>query len=243
LKLLKKFYSHCKTLPYFQSKKDEVYLLANVKAYMGIDVQVKRGCPFVVLDTDLKPVTFGWLRSPESISDIIREVTQNFGPVAVGIDAPRQALDSPRSHYWQRGKWRTRRPSDQGYGRHCEVVIAALKLANPQWTPFENVCPEWMQHGFRLFSALSAKEHVYEVFPTASYRQLEKESSPMFSVSLGGFAAGAKDMLDAYVAAYTVHQYLEGPGVAVGDGDGMGAIILPRKIKNYHADLLVWPTN
>lgn len=212
-----------------------------VMAYLGIDVQRKRDCPYVVLGGDLKPYISGWLQSPESIADVIKDTTRRFESVAVGIDAPRRALDSPRNHYWSRKKWRPRRPSESGYGRHCEVVIAALRLANPQWTPLETACPEWMQLGFRLFSLLSGNEHVYEVFPTASYRQLENESSPMFLISLGGFARGAKDMLDAYVAAFTVHEYLAGHGTAVGGGDGMGTIILPRPLSAHMPDVLEWP--
>lgn len=214
----------------------------SVAAYLGVDVQCARGCPYVALDTDLKPYVSGWLKLPEAISGVVEKIVKGLGPVAVGIDAPRCALDSPRSYYWDGGKWRPRRPSERGYGRHCEVVVAALRLANPQWTPFETACPEWMRQGFRLFSALSVHAQVYEVFPTASYRQLAHDSSPMFWVSLGGFARGVKDMLDAYVAAFTVHEYLLGRGTAVGGGDGMGAIVLPRPLPAHPAHLLEWPS-
>lgn len=214
----------------------------NVAAYFGVDVQCARGCPYVALDTDLKPYDSGWLKSPEAISDVVENVIKNLVPVAVGIDAPRYPLASRRSHYWDGRKWRPRRPSERGYGRHCEVVIASLRLANPQWTPLEIACPEWMRQGFRLFSALSVQEHVYEVFPTASYKQLADDSNPMFWVSLGGFAHGVKDMLDAYVSAFTVREYLSGRGTAVGGGDGMGAIILPRQFPFHLAQLLEWPS-
>ena len=53
--------------------------MATVKAYLGIDVQKKRGCPYVVLDTDLKPFTFGWLKSPESITDVISDLESDLG--------------------------------------------------------------------------------------------------------------------------------------------------------------------
>ncbi len=65
----------------------------------------------------------------------------------------------------------------------------------------------------------------------------------MFSISLKGFARGVKDMIDAYVAAFTVHEYLAGRGVAVGGGDGMGEIILPRKLPTHPSILLEWPTS
>jgi hypothetical protein len=48
-------------------------------------------------------------------------------------------------------------------------------------------------------------------------------------------------MLDAYVAAYTVHEFLIGKGVAVGGGDGLGAIILPRPLKDIDARVMQWP--
>ncbi len=146
-------------------------LSLKVSAFLGIDVQCARGCPYVALDTDLKPYVSGWLKSPEAIRDVVNEIRSVLGPVAIGIDSPRCALRTPRSHYWDHGKWRPRRQSEVGYGRHCEVVIAALRLANPQWTPVESACPEWMRHGFRLFAALLEWPEVYEVYPTASYRQ------------------------------------------------------------------------
>jgi hypothetical protein len=54
--------------------------------------------------------------------------------------------------------------------------------------------------------------------------------------------AGPKDMLDAYVAAFTVHEYLVGRGAAVGGGDGLGAIVLPRPIAaGASSAVLRWP--
>ena len=62
-----------------------------------------------------------------------------------------------------------RRKAQKGNGRHCEIVISAHRLANPQWTPLEEDAPEWMLLGFKLYSALEGHAIVYEVFPTASY--------------------------------------------------------------------------
>jgi hypothetical protein len=40
--------------------------------------------------------------------------------------------------------------NSKGYGRHCKVVIKALELANPQWTPFEyDDANDWMEIGLR----------------------------------------------------------------------------------------------
>ena len=98
-----------------------------------------------------------------------------------------------------------------------------------------------MKMGFALFDALSSETHVYEVFPSASYRLLSADDDAVFSLSLRDFAAGPKDMLDAYVAAFTVHEFLAGRGMEVGGGDGLGTIILPRPVHAVPAELLKWP--
>jgi len=211
------------------------------RGYVGIDVQSTRACPYVVLDKELKPQTTGWLGDPDDIREVVHGVSKTLGAVAVGIDAPRSALQRPRSYYWDGRRWRARRPSERGHGRHCEVVLASLKIANPQWTPLADACPNWMQVGFRLFTALSRQSDVYEVFPTASYNQLAKDGKAIFSIDLKGFAQDPKDMLDAYVAAFTVHEYLAGRGAEVGGGDGLGTIILPRPLQTTASGVLYWP--
>jgi hypothetical protein len=82
---------------------------------------------------------------------LIKEL-QSSSQVAVGIDAPRMPLTSKRPWYWSSAnrKW-TPRKAQKGYGRHCEVVISAYRLANPQWTPLEQDAPEWMKLGFKFF--------------------------------------------------------------------------------------------
>jgi predicted nuclease with RNAse H fold len=85
-----------------------------------------------------------------------------------------------------------------------------------------------MEIGFRLFAGLAAAADVYEVFPSAAYAQLVEADGSVLSIDLRGFAHGPKDMLDAYVAAYTVHEYLAGRGSAIGGGDSLGEIILPK---------------
>lgn len=209
--------------------------------YVGVDVQSTRACPYVVLDAGLRHHASGWLEEPQAIRAIVRDAAKALGAVAVGIDAPRCALNRPRPYYWDGRQWRARRPSQSGYGRHCEVVLAALKIANPQWTPVLAACPDWMRTGFELFRALSEEPEVYEVFPTASYRQLPSEDKAAFSVCLRGFAKGPKDMLDAYVAAFTVHEFLAGRGAAVGGGDGLGSIVLPRPVPAHPRQVFEWP--
>ena len=179
-------------------------------AYVGIDVQCSRGCPYVVVTDDLMPRESGWLELPTRLPPIVARLRERFTRVSVGIDAPRQPLPSPREHYWRRHAWRSRQPGDRGHGRHCEVVVKALGLANPQWTPTVGGSPPWMQLGFQLFESLSEHADVFEVFPSAAYAQLAESADALVSISLKGFARGPKDMLDGYVAAYTVHQYLAG---------------------------------
>jgi predicted nuclease with RNAse H fold len=98
-----------------------------------------------------------------------------------------------------------------------------------------------MKLGFELFSALSAHTEVYEVFPTASYRQLAGDQGACLSISLANFDHGPKDMLDAYVSAFTVHEFVNGRGAEVGDGDGLGTIVLPRPLACTDCDVLHWP--
>lgn len=160
--------------------------------YVGVDVQVSRGCPYVVLDLALKRYASGWLAVPDEIRAVVRSASKVLGPIAIGIDAPRCGLRAPREHYWTRRGWRARHASETGHGRHCEIVLAALKLATPQWTPLLARAPDWMHTGFRLFEALATEPHVYEVFPTAAYRQLNAEQSAHLSVSLHGFADGRR---------------------------------------------------
>ena len=210
-------------------------------ACLGIDVQCSRGCPYVVVTDDLRPQESGWLRLPTELPPIVARLREHFTRVGVGIDAPRRPLPSPREHYWKGHAWRSRRPTDRGHGRHCEVIIKALGLANPQWTPTMGSFPDWMQVGFQLFGSLSGQADIYEVFPSAAYAQLAESADALVSISLKGFVHGPKDMLDAYVAAYTVQQYLAGRGAAVGDGDGLGAIILPRPVDAQPTALFTWP--
>ena len=58
---------------------------------------------------------------------------------------------------------------------------------------------------------------------------------------LHGFLSGPKDMLDAVVAAYSVKEYIAGRGMAVGGGDGLGEIILPRPVAEPGHPVLEWP--
>ena len=58
---------------------------------------------------------------------------------------------------------------------------------------------------------------------------LEKEKLK-YELCLNDFVSGVKDMLDASVAALTVYEFINGRGCEVGGDDGLGTIVLPRKI-------------
>jgi len=65
-------------------------------------------------------------------------------------------------------------------------------------------------------------------------------NSPKMTINVSQFQPGPKDMIDAAVAAMTVHEYQQGRGSAVGD-DGFGAIVLPKPISDAPVSLLRWP--
>lgn len=209
---------------------------------IGIDVQHARSCPFAVLDTGTQRVVEnGWIATDDLVKEIQSLASRHEGAV-FAIDAPRTSLPSPRTWYWRnKSGWHRGTGAEKGRGRHCEVVIKAFELANPQWTPLANDAPEWMQHGFEIFGVLEDRARALEVFPSASYRMLDEDVDVGVSVPLSGFLKGPKDMLDAIVAAVTAGEFLAGRGQEVGGGDGLGTIVLPRPIAKPACDVLRWP--
>lgn len=211
--------------------------------YIGIDVQSRKDCPYAVMGESGRVEETGWLPS-RRLNQACKRLGSNFSAACIGIDAPRQALHSPREFYCRSGTW-TRRDTQVGSGRHCEVVIAALRLANPQWTPLMDDAPNWMRNGFEMYKTFDNCEGIrtFEVFPTASYRQLENDLTAEVTIPLKGFSSGPKDMLDAIVSAFTVKEFISGRGAAVGGGDGLGEIILPRPVPDPKHPALYWPTD
>ena len=59
-----------------------------------------------------------------------------------------------------------------------------------------------------------------------------KNDNLTYEICLKNFKQGVKDMLDASAGAITVKEFTEGRGEAVGGEDGLGTIILPRRIKD-----------
>lgn len=217
-------------------------MIQPLASFVGIDVQVVRGLAYAAMDNDGRIVANGWLDSAQPAS-AAEHLAACFAGAVCGIDAPRMPLEAPRAFYWAGSGWRPRRPSDKGLGRHCEVVIAASGLARPQWTPLAEAAPQWMQLGFELFCALDRSGlRTEEVFPSAAYRQLDLDDDSEVRIPLSGFVRGPKDMLDAIVAAYVVKEFVQGRGCVVGGGDGLGTIVLPRRLAVDCAEALeVWP--
>lgn len=211
--------------------------------YIGIDIQTRRECCYAVINETGKLEKFGWFSNPLiEAADLIKE----FGissHVAVGIDAPRMPLTYERQWFWSgaKRKW-TLRKGQKGNGRHCEIVISAHRLANPQWTPLEEGAPEWMKLGFQLFLNLEGQIAVHEVFPTASYTLLQRNTDVRIEADFSACKPGPKDMLDSWMAAVTVREFVEGRGTEVGGGDSLGTIILPRPLPEPVIDeVLRWP--
>jgi len=215
-----------------------------MKHFIGIDIQIRRNCSYAIIDESGTLTKSGWFSDPISEAvELLKEI-KTSSQIAVGIDAPRMPLPTPRQWFWSGGKkqkWSPRK-GQKGNGRHCEVLISAHRLANPQWTPLEKDAPEWMLMGFKLFSALENHATVYEIFPTASYASLYGNSDVRIDADFSACKPGPKDILDAMVAAVTVWEFVAGNGVEVGGGDGLGTIILPRPLSEpVIKEVLEWP--
>jgi hypothetical protein len=207
---------------------------------IGIDVQAARDCPFAVLADGSRVVDSSWIPTAK-LAGAVRQLSNRYEGAVFAIDAPRMALPIPRAWYWRNGSWQRGSGEEKGYGRHCEVVVAAHRLANPQWTPLVAAAPEWMRHGFAIFEALDGWAQTLEVFPSASYRMLSDTKELRVDMPLSGFLPGPKDMLDAVVAALTGMEFLAGRGQEVGGGDGLGTIVLPRRIGKPIDAVMRWP--
>lgn len=203
-----------------------------IKYFAGIDVQIKRGCFYYILDENKTYVSSGWIKEniPQTLKDIfLRTSSNNPKQIAIGIDAPRMPIKNLRKRNFDKKTNSWIEKSDEKLGRECEVIIKSYNLANPQWTRTYEDSPEWMRLGFSIFNSLKDFPFVYEVFPSASYKMLEKEKLK-YELCLNDFVSGVKDMLDASVAAITVYEFVNGRGCEVGGDDGLGTIVLPRNI-------------
>ena len=204
-----------------------------IKCFAGIDVQINRGCCYYILDKDKSYVSSGWVKEniPQSFKNIFLKLTDNQSDIfAVGVDAPRMPLKNLRKRGFDKKTNSWIEKADKKFGRECEAIIKSYNLANPQWTKTLEESPDWMKVGFEIFSALKEFQFVYEVFPSASYKML-RDQNIKYELSLSNFDNGVKDMMDASVAAITVYEFINGRGCEVGGEDGLGTIVLPRKLK------------
>ncbi|WP_372806746.1 hypothetical protein [Pontiella sp.] len=203
---------------------------------------MSRPCAFAVVDATGTLLENGWFEHAREAFSALETLAARYR-LHLGIDAPRQPLSEPRNWYWNGPKkvWRARKPSEKGVGRHCEVAVKAHNLANPQWTPLKKEAPDWMQLGFELFQTLERLGSTYEAFPSATYTMLENDPSLQLTVNFTRMGPGKTDMLDAWMAAATVREYVEGRGMEVGGGDGLGTLILPRKLSAPIRAVLDWP--
>ncbi len=202
------------------------------KFFVGVDVQVKKGCCYYILDEDKQYVDSGWIYKDTSstLKNIFLELSNhNLNSIYIGIDAPRMPLKNYRNKVYDKKNQTWLHTNKKLLGRECEVLIKSYNLGNPQWTKFLKDSPEWMKLGYAIFNELENFPHVYEVFPSASYKMLCCENIK-YELCLNDFYYGIKDMLDASVASFTVYEFISGRGCEVGGSDGMGTIILPRKI-------------
>lgn len=218
--------------------------MTSAERFIGVDVSAKRGCAIAALDERRRLCGTDWVDGKAStVVEAIKALGDGADEPMIGIDAPRKPLSQLRSWNWnsRTKRWRELGPAERVCGRHCEVVVRSPGLANPQWTPRAQDAPPWMRLGFELFPALEEPGPAHEVFPSATYAQLNSCDEPEVCLSFPGFADGPKDMLDAVAAAVTVAEYAAGRGMEVGGGDGLGSIILPRSIADYPPELLRWP--
>lgn len=195
-----------------------------------------------------------WLEAcrPADLGQVLRKIERRTASRrwAVGIDAPRTFPSKPRLWEWRAEAWR--RGSGSLAGRHCEVVLKALALAAPAWTPLEKDAPRWMREGAALYRAFEDRApagRIHEIFSTASRRQFARLTS--LRVPHRGMlrrprnlTPGDSDELDAFIAAWTVAVFESGDGCAVGSGDGLGAVILPGTLPpDCPPALLLYPSS
>lgn len=203
-----------------------------IKYFAGVDVQIKRGCCYYIIDENKKYVTSGWEKEniPQSLKDLFIKISNNnTNEIAIGIDAPRMPIRTFRKRSFDKKTNSWIDNDDEKLGRECEVIIKSYNIANPQWTRTLKGSPEWMKLGFSIFESLKDFPFVYEVFPSALYKMLENENVK-YELCLNEFNSGVKDMLDASVAALTVFEFVNEQGCEAGGDDGLGTIVLPRKI-------------
>lgn len=167
-----------------------------------------------------------------SAAELLRHAFQHrLNPdeeIVVAIDAPRHYLSAPRQWLLNNaGAWI---PTSRPRGRHCEIIVRRLRLANPQWTPLATQPIPWITLGQQVFTAFQAAGFTtVECFPTASYTRLGQMDGQVLDIPGRMFAHSrlAHDILDACVAALTADLFVAGNATELGGGDGYGTIVVP----------------
>ena len=214
--------------------------------FCGIDVHQREPFPYAIIDESHRMVDGGWLSflTRDELRDALRNLLKSHPIAVLAIDAPRQALTQLRRYKVNKGKWHSIPEETPGkIGRHCELVVKALSIGNPQWTPLSDDAPEWMQNGFALYDTAKGfpATRTVEVFPSASYKVMANYPEIRTDILWHVFQSGPKHMLDALIGAVTAAEFIAGRGCAVGGGDGLGEIVLPRPVNATRPDLFTWP--
>ena len=97
--------------------------------------------------------------------------------------------------------------------------------------------PAWMA----LDSLRSRRNHDTRSFSLSTYALREGENHLPVSLNFSTFSPGAKDIIDACIAAFRVAEFENGRGCEAGV-DGLGTIVIPHPLPDsVSAKLLQWP--
>lgn len=200
--------------------------------FVGVDVQGDELIVAFRRDGAFLPPARIVVSAAEALRHTLEHLTMPNEPVVVAIDAPRHYLNLSRQ--WRlnnAGAWAaTNRPC----GRHCEIIVRRLRLANPQWTPHANYPIPWISLGQQVFGAFQAAGFTaIECFPTASYTRLGQMENHFLNIPGKMFAHSllAHDILDACVAALTADMFMLSDATELGGGDGYGTIVVPGIVR------------
>jgi predicted nuclease with RNAse H fold len=195
---------------------------------VGIDVQGDELIVAYRRNGDFLPPAQVVVNAAEVLDHTHRVRQDSKEQVVAAIDAPRRYLSAPRQ--WQLNNAGVWIAANIPGGRHCEIIVRRLGLANPQWTPPIAQPIPWITLGQEVFVAFEAAGFTaIECFPTASYTRLGQMGDLLLNVPSGMFSHSrlAHDILDACVAAFTADLFLAGNATELGGGDGYGTIVVP----------------
>lgn len=195
---------------------------------IGVDVQGSELIAAFRRDGVFIPPAQVVVSAAEVLEHALRMRQDQQEQVVIAIDAPRRYLNSRR-------QWRLNRPgvwiaADLPGGRHCEIVVRRLGLANPQWTPPASQPIPWITLGQQVFTAFEQSGFTaIECFPTASYTRLGQMDNQVINIPGRMFAHSrlAHDVLDACIAALTADFFVARSATELGGGDGYGTIVVP----------------